>query len=592
MRRAKASCLVLLSLWMLLPACWAENAAKPKDEPQVEPATLHSLGIYWIIEGDDNRNACVQTFVRKKGAQEWRQGLPLFRVEKGGNKLQEGLKTKLNVPRDAWLFAGSLLLLEPGTEYEVRLALKDPDGGEAEKVLAMTTAVEPALALDAPRKVLHVVPGKEGGSGTEKDPYQGLVEAQKNAEPDVIFLLHAGAYEGPFLIEKFGKPGKPIVWRAAGDGLVEIVSKGPNGELAERVISGSDIHDVWFEGLTLRNAHYGVVLHRSWNIVLRGCHIHQVEYGITFTNNTNDKVRNIFIADCVIEGPSVWPRTPEKGIENARGIQATGTGIEVCYNRIRGFADAVDTFGSPRCCAIDFHHNDIDVMTDDGIEMDYSERNTRCFYNRLTNCFQGISLQPVHGGPIYVFRNVMYNVVGEPFKLHNEPSGGLLLHNTCVKKGMPHGVYAGGAKIINTVSRNNLFIGTEATYAAEFTTTMVNCNFDYDGFGGGPYRDFLKWNEVRYKTFEELKEKTPAYRNAVIVDPATAFTSGLKPPEDEQKQMKVSGNDLRLKEGTAAIDAGEVLPGINDGFAGKAPDLGAYEFGAPVPHYGPRTGEK
>ena len=32
----------------------------------------------------------------------------------------------------------------------------------------------------------------------------------------------------------------------------------------------------------------------------------------------------------------------------------------------------------------------------------------------------------------------------------------------------------------------------------------------------------------------------------------------------------------------------QVLPGINDGFTGKAPDLGAYELGKPTPHYGPR----
>jgi len=43
-----------------------------------------------------------------------------------------------------------------------------------------------------------------------------------------------------------------------------------------------------------------------------------------------------------------------------------------------------------------------------------------------------------------------------------------------------------------------------------------------------------------------------------------------------------------LKAGSAAIDAGEVLPGFNDGFAGKAPDLGAYEFGSSLPVYGIR----
>jgi len=39
----------------------------------------------------------------------------------------------------------------------------------------------------------------------------------------------------------------------------------------------------------------------------------------------------------------------------------------------------------------------------------------------------------------------------------------------------------------------------------------------------------------------------------------------------------------------AAIDAGILLPTINDDFTGRAPDLGAYELGKPLPHYGPRS---
>jgi hypothetical protein len=46
--------------------------------------------------------------------------------------------------------------------------------------------------------------------------------------------------------------------------------------------------------------------------------------------------------------------------------------------------------------------------------------------------------------------------------------------------------------------------------------------------------------------------------------------------------------DFRLKPQSKAIDAGEKLPTINDGFAGAGPDLGALEAGQPLPHYGPR----
>lgn len=42
-----------------------------------------------------------------------------------------------------------------------------------------------------------------------------------------------------------------------------------------------------------------------------------------------------------------------------------------------------------------------------------------------------------------------------------------------------------------------------------------------------------------------------------------------------------AGRDFRLAAGSGAIDTGIVLPGVNDGYSGEAPDAGAYEFGQP-----------
>jgi hypothetical protein len=86
-----------------------------------------------------------------------------------------------------------------------------------------------------------------------------------------------------------------------------------------------------------------------------------------------------------------------------------------------------------------------------------------------------------------------------------------------------------------------------------------------------------------------MKAKSPVYHHATLLDPATLFASGVTPPEDADKQFETSINDLRLKSGTPALDAGAVIPGFNEGYSGKAPDLGAYEAGSPMPHYGPRN---
>jgi hypothetical protein len=569
---------------LLIPCALAraENASKPLGEPVLEPPTLHCLGAYWIVSGDDNKNAKVEVEYRKAGAADWSKAMPLFRVEKGAHKTEK-YGTKLDVPADACLFAGSIVLLTPDTDYEVTLKLTDPDGGAAEKLLKARTIAEPTAPKDM--RTLHVVPGEGGGTGTQADPFKGLAAAQAQAKPGDLFLVHAGVYEGTLTVDRSGETGKPIIWRGAGDGEAIIDGKGKAEKRPGRAISAGDVHDVWFENLTVRNADYGIVGHRSHHLVVRRCRIHSCDFGLTCTNNDKDTTGYFFISDNVIEGPCAWPRT--KGIENPRGIQVSGTGHVVCYNRVRGFADGIDTFPSQRCAAIDFHNNEISEMTDDGIEMDYSERNTRCFHNRLTNVFQGISVQPVYGGPVYVFRNAMYNVEMESFKMHNSPSGALMFHNTSVKTGMPL-ILSTNEKVRNSVYRDNLFIGTTANYGYETTAPMENCDFDYDGFGGGPWGKFLKWNNVRYDKLDDVKAKAPVYKHAVAVDAATAFASGVKPPEDVKKQFEPSINDLRLKEGSAAIDAGEVLPGFNDAHKGKAPDLGAYELGESLPHYGPR----
>ena len=557
----------------------ASNAIRPLGEPALEPATLHSLGVYWIVQGDANANARVAVHYREVGVDDWREGPALFRVEKGAHRNDKG-QSKLEVPEDGWLFAGSVLFLQPDTAYELRLTLSDPDGGEVERTLQARTIAEPKAPADV--RTRYVVPGNGGGAGTAADPFRGLAEAQHSATPGDLFILRSGVYPGTFTVDHSGEPGRPIIWR--GDTGAVLDGQGDAAQRPGRIISAGGVHDVWFEDLELRRGDYGLVGHNSARIVLRRCHIHDVDYGLTCTNNDQDKVEGWFISDNVIEGPCTWPRS--KGIEEQRGIQITGTGHVVCYNRVTGFADAIDTFPSQRCAAIDFHNNDISGMTDDGIEMDYSERNTRCFYNRLTNVFQGISEQPIYGGPVYILRNVLYNIGLETFKLHNSPSGALIMHNTSVKAAEPLLLYT-NEPVRNCVFRNNLFLGTSGGFAFESTAPMVNCDFDYDGFGGGPWTQLLKWNGQRYATFEESRQKAPVYSHATLVDPATAFASGVLPPETVEAFV-ARPPDLRLQAGTAAVDAGQALAGINDGFAGANPDLGAYEYGQDLPHYGPR----
>ena len=127
----------------------------------------------------------------------------------------ERFGSRLKVPDDGWLFAGSVLLLEPGTTYELRLTLNDPDGKGAGANVSRVLKAETRSEADVPASARqrHVVPGSGGGTGTAADPFRGLAVANKAAAPGDLFLLHSGVYQGPWVINRSGTPARPIVWR-------------------------------------------------------------------------------------------------------------------------------------------------------------------------------------------------------------------------------------------------------------------------------------------------------------------------------------------------------------------------------------------
>jgi hypothetical protein len=180
----------------------------------------------------------------------------------------------------------------------------------------------------------------------------------------------------------------------------------------------------------------------------------------------------------------------------------------------------------------------------------------------------------------------MYNVAVEPFKLHNNPSGCIILHNTVVKHGTP-ALLSTPETVRHTLSRNNLYVGTADRYGMDFLARMIDCDFDYDGFAGGPFQIFLRWNGVRYDTLDEVKKRGPVLKHAWLLEARSLFASGARPPADVTQAR--TAPDLRLAPRSKALDAGVVLPGLNDGYHGSRPDLGAYELGDETPAYGPRA---
>jgi len=553
---------------------WAGGAAVPGDL-EAELPTLHCLGFRWFVGGDDNQNAVVAVEYRGPGEEQWRRAMPLFRVESAAMQ-------KRRPPEGQTIHAGSIFNLTPDTDYEIRLELEDPDGGGETRTLKVRTWKEPVLL--EPTRTLHVVPGTGGGTGTENEPFRGIAAADADARPGDLMLLHAGVYPGPVHFRKSGTAETPIVWRGAGDG--ETVIEGPEGR---RGVTATNLEYVMLEGVILRSAQVGMSLTNSSHVTVRRCHFQEVGSGIS----ADGQQQHLFISDNIFEGVCAWRR---RARWEYRAIQVSGMGHVVAYNRISGFKDGVDTRPAYPVRAIDIHNNEISECLDDGIELDFSEQNTRAYCNRLTNCSMGISYQPARGGPAYAVRNVLYNIGHESFKLHLTPprpghmtSGGVILHNTVVKQGVPFRVWSNEGPARYFYLRNNLLVGSKGPYAVELTCPIEESDWDYDAYVGGPFSAFAYWNRVKYASLADFRAGTGQEAHGMALPWSEGvFASRIGIPDDLATQYPVGANDLRLGPRSPVIDKGMMLPSVNDGYAGAAPDLGAIEFGQPLPHYGPR----
>ena len=127
---------------------------------------------------------------------------------------------------------------------------------------------------------------------------------------------------------------------------------------------------------------------------------------------------------------------------------------------------------------------------------------------------------------------------------------------------------------------------------------------DYNGFYPDPNATYsFSWNsppfdimkdyenprEVRqYATLEEYSQATGQDKHSILVD-YDIFNYVTPPdPNDRAKIYDAELLDFQLAPGSVAVDAGCILPNVNDDFTGEAPDLGALEVSKPVPTYGPR----
>ena len=600
----------------------------------VEHPTLENLGFEWAITGDANRNATVAVEFRPVGAATWRKALPLVRV--GGERIFRDVENLSYIVPNG--FAGSIFGLQPGTEYEARFTLSDPDGasGQTTHTIRAKTRVEPQPYAGG--RTLHVYP--PGYKGEKKQPaFTSLLQAyygaglgdwsvvwERKAQPGDTILMHAGIYrnerlnyvdpmvtpfDGTMWLTLKGTAEKPITIKAAGDGDVIIDGAG-NHRLFD--VSASTHHI--FDGLTFRDTDVAIFagmkeVGGAVGLTVKNSRFENIGFGV-WTEYAGSS--DFYIADNIFLGrPETrnllvgWNRQFRQPDELQAGIYGShemrsyyaikvyGPGHVIAHNAIAYFHDGIgiSTYGTPpsdpdrRASSIDIYGNDIHLSGDDFVEGDGGVHNIRVYKNRGVNApHSGYSAQPVFGGPIYFIRNISFNA-RNAFKINANPAGLFMWHNTLI------GEQTGGAAS-NMHYRNNLFIGRGAAQGVMRWVNVTNAHSsDYNGYRPNPgateqYRWQAPGRTANFATLAALSAATGQERHGVELDLGAFENLTLPDPATPHRVYHAMDLTFRLKPGGKAVDAGEPIPTVNDGFAGAAPDLGALEVGQPEPHYGPR----
>jgi hypothetical protein len=558
---------VLLGLSVVNPMAktGGANVVTP-GELVIDPPTLTNLGFEWVISGDENRNARVEVSYRKKGAGDWKPAMPLLRL--GGEHIYWGRAEAddhiLNVivPN---MFAGSILDLEPGTAYEARLAMTDPDGGGATRVVTVATRPDPKPYSGG--RVYHVYPPTWKGP-KEPNSFVGLncaynyhcgggdesMADRPRVQAGDTILVHAGVYEslydwyarnsstrpveGTYYLFGNGTPDKPIVIKAAGDGDVIFDGRG-NFNL----FNVQKANYNYFEGITFRNTEIAIqaglqMIAGASGLTVKHCRFENINLGIvtSYSGSRDFTITdNVFIGrddpnhlqgwngDFWLQFNGVEGQEFPAKLRSYTAVRVYGGGHVVAYNYVANFHDGIDveTYGNPdgsdavhgpfypprtdwdvRPVAIDFYNNLLTNFHDNAIEIDGSMHNIRVMRNLMLNsASHPFCNQPAMGGPVYWIRNVAYNAPFGVTRMSSGAAGVVFLNNTMFSEFV-------APTSGNLHLANNLILGQNANPEVFAVHTFTNYSeSDYNGFRPSPAsKNSFQWTSPPWGTVQDYHD--------------------------------------------------------------------------------------
>ena len=533
-------------------------------------ATFDCVGLYWKPAGAAADVACAVQF-RARGEQVWRDAMPLWFDP---NEHEDR-------PERSGEYRGSIVGLEDGTTYEVRLRL---DGASEPEVLTVTTwdnDLKIARIVELPERIEATLTITEGGSEeTGYVVYQpkrgGATVIDGRGEDRVNVLIQA-----PWVMVR------GLVLKDAAQHGVEI------GPVQHVVVDGCDISG------------WGQDLPDGWGRNFDSAIFHETP------DDAERVLRRIVIQNNELHHPRAnsnsWMQARESrngsrhpiGPQGITLINADGE-VVIRHNRIHSdldhmFNDAMGEYhnfgyGGFPARDSDVYGNWISHCWDDGIEIEGANMNVRTWGNVIDQTFGGIAAAGTSLGPNYIFRNIYLRSRKGPGEDEESSRGQFFLklggdlrnerfargriyvyHNTVLQPApwsddAPSAGAGSGLKLSNATkvqtniqSRNNILWVRADDGAAVYDAQDTALNdYDHDLYNG------------------RISTKRVQQRHGLHARPQ--FAAPLRAGADWS---------VALAPGTPGADAAVILPNFNDDFAGNGPDMGAIEFGRTLPAYFP-----
>jgi hypothetical protein len=454
-------------------------------------------------------------------------------------------------------------------------------------------------------------------------------------QPGDTILVHAGLYRpdrlnyvdplsapftGSWSLSLKGTAEKPITIKGAGDG--EAIFDGAGNHKLFDVMATAPPH--------LRRPHlpqhrYRPLRRREGSdgrrgLTVRNCRFEDVGAGV-WTESADS--RDFFISDNLFLGREDQMRLigwnqagsraagiyPSHQLRSFFAVKVYGPGHVIAHNAIAYFHDGIciSTYGPPdadperRASSIDIYNNDIHLSNDDFIEV----RRRRPQHPRLSESRRQRRPQRLQR-PAHVRRPRL--LLPQPalsrsrrqrFQVQRRRPPASRLSQHVDRRADPATPYS------NAHFRNNLFLGRDAPNRGVMTWANATANYSSDYNGFRPNRNVQAsttgWPRPRPDGGAGIPTggvsppspsfgKRPARRPTASKSITTSSRTLPRRTSRARRYHVYHAMDLnfRLKANSKAVDAGQVLPTINDNFTGKAPDLGALELNQPEPHYGPR----